>query len=177
MQNPNRAEMLRPICEADIKVLVDKGASYGPSWRQRGGTGAFMMLARKWDRIENIVRDNHGWDIFKALSENTGDIADDIGDLRRYLLLVEEYVRNGAPDQQESAQVSGALAAVDCRMEIVRQYQALERRHQYEGEYGDGRLLYSCKVCRSRLSGFNLFEIAEKHTCGDADAEYVRQAA
>ena len=41
------------LVEDDVRELVEAEKSYGDSWRKRGGTGAFMMLARKWDRIEN----------------------------------------------------------------------------------------------------------------------------
>jgi hypothetical protein len=51
------------------------------------------MLARKWDRIENQVKPN-GWDIFDTYKKDTRaeGILDDIQDLRRYLLLVEEEI-------------------------------------------------------------------------------------
>jgi hypothetical protein len=83
---------LRDICLSDADNLEKKAEEYGDSWRQRGGVGAFMMLARKWDRIENTVKE-YNWDIFEALAKDPNGIAgvfDDIGDLRRYLLLVEE---------------------------------------------------------------------------------------
>ena len=46
-------EMWRNVANADVKTLEEKGRTYGDSWKRRGGVGAFMMLARKWDRIEN----------------------------------------------------------------------------------------------------------------------------
>ena len=68
--------------------------SYGDSWRKRGGVGAFMMLARKWDRLEKQVEE-HGYDIFKAIETDTRPegIIDDIRDLRRYLLLVDAHMQ------------------------------------------------------------------------------------
>ncbi len=84
-------ENIQELADQDVMILEAKGKTYGRSWMKRGGIGAMMMLARKWDRIENIVRE-HGWDIFEASLENTGDINDDIADLRRYLLLVESEV-------------------------------------------------------------------------------------
>jgi outer membrane murein-binding lipoprotein Lpp len=52
-----------------------------------------MMLARKWDRIENQVK-KVAYDIFEAHEKDSRaeGILDDIQDLRRYLLLVEEHV-------------------------------------------------------------------------------------
>ena len=82
-------ENIAEIASEDVRVLALKGASYGDSWKKRGGVGAFMMLARKWDRIELIVG-QHGYDIFEAGKANTGDVLDDIADLRRFLLLVED---------------------------------------------------------------------------------------
>jgi len=80
------------IVNDDIDGLVLAGESYGTSWRNRGGVGAFMMLARKWDRLENQVK-KHQYDVFKAIESDSRPegIIDDIRDLRRYLLLVEEY--------------------------------------------------------------------------------------
>ena len=52
-----------------------------------------MMLARKFDRIEH-QSEKHGWDVFKAGEVYVGEagLLDDIRDLRRYLLLVEDYI-------------------------------------------------------------------------------------
>lgn len=86
---------IQNIANNDVEVLKAKGRHYGRSWIKRGGTGAFMMLARKWDRIENDVA-KHAYDILTAIHENgidRGDLLDDIQDLRRYLLLVESEYR------------------------------------------------------------------------------------
>lgn len=85
---------IRRIAEEDVRVLEIKGASYGDSWCRRGGMGAFMMLARKWDRIENQC-EKVDYNVFKACYQDydsTDGILDDIRDLRRYLLLVEQHV-------------------------------------------------------------------------------------
>lgn len=89
-------ELLKIIANADVEVLREKGKAYGNSWRKRGGPGAFFMLSRKWDRIENQM-EAAGYDIFepvrKEMSASTTDgLLDDIRDLRRYLLLVEGHV-------------------------------------------------------------------------------------
>lgn len=93
---PTDFKELENIASYDVLVLRDKGKTYGDSWRQRGGVGAFMMLARKWDRIENqAVAKNY--DIFAAgyaTAEEKEGLLDDIADLRRYLLLVEEHVHS-----------------------------------------------------------------------------------
>ena len=82
------------LCAEDWTSLDKAEQDYGDSWRKRGGVGACMMLARKWDRIENQVIDR-GWDIFEAIEKDIRPegILDDIKDLRRYLLLVEAHMR------------------------------------------------------------------------------------
>lgn len=91
-------DLLKSLANRDIVILQEKGKHYGDSWRKRGGIGAFMMLARKWDRIENMAK-IHNYDVFA--SERDG-VLEDIADLRRYLLLVEghmiERATNGAED-------------------------------------------------------------------------------
>ena len=81
------------IADADVRMLVKKEQEYGSSWKIRGGVGALMMLARKWDRLENQVK-KYNYDVFAAIQADPSPmgILDDIGDLRRYLLLVEAEV-------------------------------------------------------------------------------------
>ena len=90
-------EEMKDIAQSDLLQLIESEKSYGDSWKQRGGTGAFMMLARKFDRIEKQSK-SVNWDIFEAATVYNGEegMLDDIGDLRRYLLLVEHYIRHNA---------------------------------------------------------------------------------
>jgi len=78
------------LSSLDTYKLHEAEQSYGDSWKQRGGVGAFMMLARKWDRLEKQVTE-YNYDVFKAIQEDNRQegIIDDIRDLRRYLFLVE----------------------------------------------------------------------------------------
>jgi hypothetical protein len=94
-------DFLKPVTESDISGLLKAEKSYGNSWKQRTGIGAFMMLARKWDRIEQRVarhidtKDGYPaatrYDVFEHISADhrVEGIIDDIRDLRRYLVLVE----------------------------------------------------------------------------------------
>lgn len=91
---------LPAVVGADILGLIEAEKSYGDSWKKRGGVGAFMMFARKWDRIENAVQKTN-WDVFEALKADRRPegIIDDIRDLRRYLALAEaEAIANGWAD-------------------------------------------------------------------------------
>ena len=95
MQEGSDFNLIQNLANIDVAKLKHAQESYGDSWRSRGGVGAFMMLARKWDRIENQVSKD-GYDIFKTINSDpsSSGILDDIRDLRRYLLLVEGYVTN-----------------------------------------------------------------------------------
>lgn len=93
-------EFISDMALADVEELLEKQKSYGDSWKSRGGVGAFMMLARKWDRIENQVGE-YDYNVFTALeglySGGVDGLLDDIQDLRRYLLLVEYHAHKAIP--------------------------------------------------------------------------------
>ena len=84
---------MKDVAQNDLEALKRAETSYGDSWKRRGGVGAFMMLARKFDRIEHQAQ-KHGWDIFEAGEVYVGEagLLDDIRDLRRYLILVENEI-------------------------------------------------------------------------------------
>lgn len=109
-------DYLRKVADEDVAGLAKAQLSYGDSWKKRGGVGAFMMLARKWDRLEQQVQRTLSpssvspgltavfehvapgvtiaaarYDIFAhcECDPRTEGIIDDVRDLRRYLLLVE----------------------------------------------------------------------------------------
>lgn len=119
-------ERLRAIASGDAEALIKAEKNYGSSWRKRGGVGAFMMLARKWDRLETALQPHptHStiangssegvpcapWDIFQAyeLDQREEGIIDDIRDLRRYLLLVEEFVTRDVVSKERKPEPIGA---------------------------------------------------------------------
>ena len=88
-------EEVTEMASYDAEALEHAQKSYGDSWKKRGGVGAFMMLARKWDRLENQVK-KFNYDIFETIyvDPSPEGVLDDIGDLRRYLFLVEGEIRN-----------------------------------------------------------------------------------
>ena len=105
MKTSDRSESWQAIVNVDVAELTKKNAEYADSWKRRGGVGAFMMAARKWDRIEECAR-KCNWDIFEVGRRDMRPegILDDIADLRRYLLLIEEEIRN---DQDLELMVNG----------------------------------------------------------------------
>lgn len=106
---------LDQIAKDDVEALEKAEKSYGDSWKKRGGIGAFMMLARKWDRIERALSPGDGdsgptqeaqmvsqckehvrpYDILQGIESDkrAEGLIDDIRDLRRYLMLVEAEAR------------------------------------------------------------------------------------
>lgn len=86
-------EYLEDVSTSDVDEVRVKDISYGASWKKRGGSGAFFMLARKWDRLEEICRAKFNYDVIEAVKEDMsgkdGSVLAEIRDLRRYLLLVE----------------------------------------------------------------------------------------
>jgi hypothetical protein len=95
---------LSDVANGDVAHIMEKEKTYKGSWKKRGGVGAFMMLARKWDRLENILEASKPpYDVFAAMKNNPsgsdGTILAEVRDLRRYLLLVEaEMVAQGVLD-------------------------------------------------------------------------------
>jgi hypothetical protein len=106
--NTSLQKRLEAIGSQDAKALAEKDKSYGSSWKKRGGVGAFMMLARKWDRLETQTQ-GHGYDIFLAIEKNGAHtslsdegLLSDVQDLRRYLMLVEDELQQRAAARQMS---------------------------------------------------------------------------
>jgi hypothetical protein len=85
------------VAKRDVAEVKQKDAAYGGSWKKRGGIGAFMMMCRKWDRLEQSVLP-FNYDIFKAIEEDKREesVLDDIRDLRRYLMLIESEIHDRA---------------------------------------------------------------------------------
>jgi hypothetical protein len=95
VQTQTHLDLLPKVAEEDVAKLLVKEREYGSSWKKRGGVGAFFVSIRKVDRIEEQVK-KFGWDIFAAAKADSRPegILDDIGDLRRYLLLIEAEIRS-----------------------------------------------------------------------------------
>lgn len=95
MANPiDHMSYLPGVLENDRELVELKEGQYQGSWKKRGGCGAFMVLARKWDRLEAYL-EGRGWDIFGAAldDEREEGLRSDIQDLRCYLALVEAELR------------------------------------------------------------------------------------
>lgn len=87
----------------DTEQIRAKNREYGGSWCKRGGTWAFNNLARKADRLETQLA-TCDFDLNQVLDESEDKvehILDTLGDLRRYLILVEAW--NVAYEKQNSS--------------------------------------------------------------------------
>jgi len=93
-------EFLESVAGEDVEHIKEKEKTYQGSWKKRGGCGAFLMAARKWDRLEVMLSGGYNWDIFAAIAADPSGVDGcalaEIRDLRRYLLLIEaEMVSRG----------------------------------------------------------------------------------
>jgi hypothetical protein len=95
-------DRLSSIFSRDIELLQAGEDKYGYSWRAKGGPGAYFTISRKIDRYERSCAQAN-YDLFSAvlrMPASDGDLfgkdglMDDIGDLRRYFALVEDYFRS-----------------------------------------------------------------------------------
>lgn len=83
----------------------NKEKCYGESWRKYEDIGAFLNLARKYDRIENIMKramlegTQVLWDGSSDLSTET--ILDTIADLALYSLMWTSYIATRYPQLWE----------------------------------------------------------------------------
>ena len=111
---------LEAIAQKDVHVLHAKERSYKGSWQKRGGIGAFMMLARKWDRIEAAVQ-TANYDIFRVAMGDVREegILDDIADLRRYLMLVEAMIVKHQHADALIAEAEARMAEADAKMQAA----------------------------------------------------------
>jgi hypothetical protein len=87
---------LQAIANHDVTEIQRKERTYQGSWKKRGGIGAAMMLLRKIDRLEIMLK-AEVYDIFSAINKDPsgqdGSALAEIRDLRRYLLLVEAEIQ------------------------------------------------------------------------------------
>ena len=141
---------LKSVATSIVETVERKDKEYGASWKKRGGVGAYMMLARKWDRIENISKGQH-YDIFQALSDNTGDVRDDVRDLVGYLLLVLDHMENPG-EEVHLPGYSGYLPP-----------DPVDKPFTTEGHRGDGNNLYKCKECKKEVWAKTMFEAMKEH--------------
>ena len=57
---------LSNIAAEDVQGLLAAEAQYGDSWKKRGGAGAYMIMVRKFDRLEQAMP-KFNYDIFRAV--------------------------------------------------------------------------------------------------------------
>ena len=101
IMNDRRLELMQAHSEQIIRGVALKNNEYGDSWKARGGPGAYMTFARKWDRLEAQCKKN-GYDIFDLLDKEDDEVMESIGmtidDLIGYLLLLRADRRTAAGD-------------------------------------------------------------------------------
>ena len=93
---------VQKIIPAILLLQNRKERFYGESWRKYGDVSAFFNTARKWDRIETIMKDamKNGVDsLFDGSSDlSTETILDTIVDLSLYGLMWSSYIASRYPE-------------------------------------------------------------------------------
>jgi hypothetical protein len=120
MMNMTHLEYLSSVADTDVRELQRKEQTYRGSWKRRGGVGAFMMLARKWDRLEEMMKERQ-YDIFaKPGGGEDGTVIAEVRDLRRYLLLVEAELQSQGMcrDAVRVRSVYGALSGEESHRDL-----------------------------------------------------------
>lgn len=90
------------VIPAILQLQHDKEAVYGQSWRKYGMASAFFNTARKWDRIDNIMRKalEHGTNILTTGEAGTAQetFMDTVVDLASYSLLWVGFMAEQYPE-------------------------------------------------------------------------------
>lgn len=88
MELPENDPRIAALWERDYARIVEGAKMYGPSWKTRGGAGAYMVMIRKWDRLQvQLQRSGYIWAKAIERDQRAEGITDDIRDLRCYLIM------------------------------------------------------------------------------------------
>jgi hypothetical protein len=113
------------VSEEDIAFVEMREKTYQGSWKKRGGVGAFMMLARKWDRMESMIAGGSAqYDIFAHIAAAPdgadGTMLAEVRDLRRYLLLVEAEMMSQEIVERVARQKADGVRTIGPHFDHVR---------------------------------------------------------
>ena len=94
---------LKEIIPSIIQLQDDKSKLYGRSWCKYGEVSAFFNLARKYDRLENIMKKalNEGTAILHSKESSTANetFLDTVVDTAVYSLLWVGYIKENYPEE------------------------------------------------------------------------------
>lgn len=81
--------LMREIANGLVDVAIKKDASYGASWKRRGGPGAYLTAVRKADRLEAQM-EMAGFNVFDvSIAPEDGESIDEtLRDAINYNLLI-----------------------------------------------------------------------------------------
>ena len=96
-----------------LKLQCEKGKSYGRSWYKYGDMSAFFNTARKWDRLENIMKLAMEQGIENLFNGSAGTsketVLDTIIDLSVYCLMWAGAIAEDHPELWEQFVKSNGL--------------------------------------------------------------------
>ena len=106
MEESQDTKNLKEIMPVLIKLQSDKGRQYGRSYCKMGETSIYFNVARKYDRIENIMKRALEDGVEKTLhggdsSTATETFLDTVADIANYSLLWVGWIKENYPDEWE----------------------------------------------------------------------------
>lgn len=164
---PARNITFLQVAAADVDGLIEAAIHYGESWYKRDGAGAFFMLARKWDRIENTLAKKGNYNILTEIQcdMRAEGLIDDVRDLRRYLLLVEAKLLElgtlpGEVAKGDKVAIGGDLHSIEARYvqhvipgDVVAELEKLRKFKAYVHDYLDKMEVPKCEELECRIGG------------------------
>lgn len=109
------------VITAILQLQHDKEAVYGQSWRKYGMASAFLNTARKWDRIDNIMRKalEQGEQVLTSNEAGTAQetFMDTLVDLASYSLLWVGFMAEQHPEMWQKFMEMNRLTQGNCPVE------------------------------------------------------------
>jgi hypothetical protein len=130
-------EFIQQVLDEDAAGLFAAETNYKGSWKKRGGISAYLMLCRKWDRIENRVESGKTCRTPKGESSAKDGVSWLLQDMMER---VKRAVRNESClklHPEEIKQIIEILEAVTCGQYDI--FAAIEADERAEGLIDDIR--------------------------------------
>jgi hypothetical protein len=116
-----------------VGLIRHKTATYGDSWKRRGGPGAWFTTVRPWDRLEKIV-EHHAGNVFDAIRDDPeghdGSALACVRDIMNYLILIEAHARVVLGVGRHGPARKAALVCDNCGNEYPPEAQWVDVRNQ-----------------------------------------------
>lgn len=108
------------VCGLFLKLQMLKGQRYGDAWCKHGeAISIFGNVSRKYDRIENIIKDKIEKGIDFPPPDSEESLAETVGDLSVYCTLWMTHIKKNRPEEYESwkTKIEDKPAALDPKLQ------------------------------------------------------------